>query len=355
MSKLYVIKLNSTEVDQLSKVLDAQIRVSDQGSLDLIRKIRKNLTVNVSNTSPTSTTANISTESLDFNSSADSDEHEIQFQPSELDKLINILYLQNSIDDYEAINLIAKIHRQVHQVSILKQKDLLSNQNLDQSVANPQETYYQYRQKRLLAKAKTTKQKLSGDPSPLGSLDPQNPLMTIVQTLESIADTLNTIVTHLPAAPPQSLGFTANYRREIIYCEARHGSYWHLRNEWQQLIPIHGRGLTCIIQSLNTIKTAAGELKLHLHVQADKLYCLELPVKGLLTTTLLNALVHLTPQQLQLPITIEPVEHSYLQELTCNVYYQGTSVVKTTEIPQPLPTLIKYIQSKLQQASMDRL
>lgn len=189
---------------------------------------------------------------------------------------------------------------------------------------------------------------LSSDPQ---SLDLSTSLTTIAEIFKSIAQTLETIVPQLPMPTPQSLGFTTHYRREIIYCEAHRGSYWHLRNEWQQLIPIHGRALTCIVQGLITqgLKTDDPEPKLQLNVQADKLYGLALPLKSLLTTTLLTAIDQLSAQQLQLPITIEPIELPNTQELTCRVYYQG-SLLKLPEIGQPLPRLIKHIQSKLQES-----
>jgi hypothetical protein len=102
---------------------------------------------------------------------------------------------------------------------------------------------------------------------------------------------------------------------------------------------------------VDKIVTSCGqELKLHLNVQADKLYCLELSVNSPLTTALLTVIDQLSAPQLQLPITIEPVELPNSQDLTCQVYYQGT-LLKPPKIPQPLPQLIQQIQSKLQETS----
>lgn len=343
MSKLYSLTLNSMGVNQLLKVLDTQAIIPPESSILLINKIKANLSPELLNSL-----------SSEVNSFTENDQCQLDFQPQELEQLLKVLYLQTTLEDDQAIDLIAKIHREVHRLSVLRPKNLLTNTSFDQSLISAQETYYRYREKQLLSPFEAPPleaQEIDSLSSDSQSLDLSTALMTIVQTLQSIAQTLETIVPQLPMATPQSLGFTTPYRREIIYCEAHQGSYWHLRNEWQQLIPIHGRALTCIVQGLNSqgLKTDNPEPKLQLNVQADKLYGLELPLKSLLTTTLLTAIDQLSAQQLQLPITIEPIVLPNTQELTCRVYYQG-SLLKLPEISQPLPRLIKHIQSKLQES-----
>jgi|GEM_PF-2705716 hypothetical protein len=346
MSKLYRLTLSSPEVDQLLKVLDTQSVISQESCIALINKIK--------GSPPQKLSSNPKSE---INTFSQDDTYQFEFQPQELEKLLKVLYLQTTIEDDQVILLIAKIHKEVHRVSVLTSKNLFVNKDLDQSLISAKEAYYQYREKRILPQFDATiletqtMDSLTTDPPSLDppSLDLSTTLMTIVQTLQSIAQTLETIVPQLPTKPAQSLGFTTHYRREIIYCEARHGGYWHLRNEWQQLIPIHGRALTCIVQSLRSLTSDNQELKLQMNVQADKLYCLELPVKSFLTTALLAAIEQLSSQQLQLPITIEPVELPNGPELTCKVYYQG-SLLNIPEFPQPLPQLIKQIQSKLQES-----
>ncbi|MEY2976423.1 MAG: hypothetical protein ACO3NK_04890 [Prochlorotrichaceae cyanobacterium] len=356
MSKLFTIAFHFREIEQLLMLLHVQTTVADQNAIHLSNKIKVQIQISQDQTlvhERSSVDATKGTGSIHAYPLTDQKKislpateyravHSITFEPTELDKLINILYLQTSMPDEQAISLIAKINGSVHKGSVLKEfkQNLLSNENLDLALVSATETYYQYRHKRLLSTlSKEENYKIS---------TPVDPLVKITKTLEQIAQTLETIVPHLPA---QRLGFTNHYRQEIIYCEAKQGSYWHLRHEQTPPLAIHGQALTCIPQALNIVTAESAEPKLHLHVQADKFYCLEIPNKGLFTAQILRSIAQLSPAQLQQPITIEPLELPDSQELTCQIYYQGAPITDMPGIPPPLSHLIQQVQIKLQQAS----
>lgn len=255
------------------------------------------------------------------------------------------------------IRLIAQINKEVHKSSPLKldNRNLLANEELDLSLPGARETYQRYRVDHSLPESLSS---LPQSPEPIALYQPAgflndanafekpDSLNAVVQALETIADCLTQ--QNRPQAQP--LGFTATYRKEVIYCEAQHGTCWHLLNEWEQPIPITARALTCLVQSLE-VKQNISIPKLHLHVQADKLYCLESPCYSLFSKTLLLSLASLPAQQLKQPITLEPVQSKNSPELLCRVYYQGTPVTNAYGKNPNWPAVLQRVLKNLEQAN----
>ncbi len=278
----------------------------------------------------------------------------ISFTTVDLDQLLKVLYSQTVIPDETAIRLISEINREVHKSSPLKldSQNLLTNEQLDLTLSGARETYQRYRLEHSFKESVSHSPEVIALYQPAGLLDDPNAfekpdsINAVVQALETIADCL--AQQNRPQAQP--LGFTATYRKEIIYCEAQHGTCWHLLNEWEQPIPITARALTCLVQSLE-VKQNIPIPKLHLHVQADKLYCLESPCYSLFSKTLLLSLASLPAQQLKQPITLEPVQSKNSSELLCRVYYQGSLVANAYGKNPHWPAVLKRVLENLEQAN----
>jgi hypothetical protein len=255
--------------------------------------------------------------------------HSIPFDPAELDQLLRILYGQQAIADDAAIRMIAKINNHVHAHSPLR----ISSRKLrmDLPLSEVAEIYHRYRRKNDLTSLPCTSLNSTEDP-----------LVNIALTLERIA-------THLTYPHPQNLGFNTHYRKEMIYCESQYGSYWHLLNDWQQPIPLNARTLTCVVHNLKIVRGSSHseDLKLHLHVQADKPYCLESPCNSLFSKTLLLSIAHLSPLQLRLPITIEPLESPKHHAFICRLYSQGSPISYKISSSISWPILIRSLKKNL--------
>ena len=282
----------------------------------------------------------------------------ISFTTVDLDQLLKVLYSQTTIPDENAIRLISQINKEVQKSSPLTtgKKNLLANDQLDLTLAGATETYRRYRVDHSLAESMPSLPQspetiafYQPDPNqhqPDRNFEKPDSIHAVVQALETIAHCL--AQQNRPLSQP--LGFTATYRKEVIYCEAQHGTSWHLLNEWGQPIPLTARALTCLVQSLE-VQQNVPVPKINLHVQADKLYCLESPCYSLFSKTLLLSLASLPAQHLKQRITLEPVQSKNSSELFCRVYYQGTPVTNAYGKNPPWPAVLKRVLENLEQAN----
>ena len=150
------------------------------------------------------------------------------------------------------------------------------------------------------------------------------PLETIAQYLATIAESL---YPKKQESQPQ-LGFTNLEKRITIYCQPHGVSPWYMLDDRQNVIPIAARVLTCIIQSIDT-QSNTHKPKFYINVLGDKPYCLETLCHSIFSKSFLLAIASLTPQQLQEPLTLEPIPYQNQQDLLCRVYHKGAMVSNT--------------------------
>lgn len=271
--------------------------------------------------------------------------YRVEFEPSELEQLLKVLYEQTVLQDEAAIRLIAKINSEVHSQSILNANGQQpeSDHAFDIKMMTATETYHRHRTDRLGGRLGNLPRSNFVESSQF----PESSQSSMV--LNKIAESLESITAHLNQDHPESLGFAPCYQQLVVFRDAQAGSYWYQVNSQKQMIPIAARALTCRVQSIDLSREKSGKSNINLSVQADKLYRLRIPCKSVFCKTLILGLASLSPTQLRSPLTIEPVRSSEGQSVTCKLYQRGVVLRQSAPSNVHWPTVIQNLQHKLAQ------
>jgi hypothetical protein len=350
--KSYSITFNLLELDLLLAVLYNQTVMSEQKAIHIITKIyQSSPTENLWGKRNSYYQYHTNKLDLDFlklersMAGENNISYAIVFSPIELDQILRVLYVQTTIEDKDAIQMIAKINMAVHQESTISpnHQNLLVNQNLNLSIINATEVYNRYHRNYDSYYAYGTNTVTPNSPNsqsyPISPVS--NLLEAIGSTLQQMSQTLENIASHLSHSP--KLGFSEPV---TIYCELYQGHYWYQKNAEQQKVPIRAKQLGFMLKGVE-VRYRQGKPKVIFLAEGDKLYHLESLASSLFTTTFLALVNSLSPHQLQRALILEPLEDPETFELTCQLYQDGALISLRGSLPLPWANLVQQIQDKL--------
>ncbi|MBW4514631.1 MAG: hypothetical protein KME11_05340 [Timaviella obliquedivisa GSE-PSE-MK23-08B] len=134
------------------------------------------------------------------------------------------------------------------------------------------------------------------------------------------------------------LGFSSGSQRVPVYCNRSKGGLWYtLDKVGDDLVPrtIEGDRLTCYLEGLlikSVTRKKKGECdKFRLYVQGDRPYVLEsgwstLPKEQSFAKSLVWTIAHMTQQQLQQPIILNPHPGEEDGVMFCRMIQEGKSI-----------------------------
>lgn len=183
-----------------------------------------------------------------------------------------------------------------------------------------------------------------------------------IAALEKISDRLDAVVSAIKAheAPRSALGFGESPRATIIYCNRTQGGVWY-RLEYPASggdpvpVDIPQRCLTARLKGFTFPKKEhknKEQLKMCLHVEADRQYVLETGHDTVLAKSIYADIASMSVEDLMQPVTIElrPAESDTV--IFSKIYAAGGKPVNSEALRDAdLRTVVQTAVDKLKQAN----